>query len=230
MLLSSLGGIYITPTFMWVNCRGNLCGRSEIHSVSKSLLRRSVHSLKEMPCFTKHMIPPPRLSARSFPMWKYPGTQMDSSGMWPLHHVSVIAAMSAEFSLSISDSFVIFGTTDLMFMFTTICMSHFPHGTCTLLLPREITGGLVNFVRREVIMTGIFRPLWGPTRQPRWVGGSVECHPCIHAALQAALFRRVSLHRRKRCNHSAENVVMRVHVLATMVAHDHICMSHMHVK
>ena len=139
---------YITTTFMWVNCCGNLCGRSEIHRVSMSLLRSSVHSLKGMPCFTKHMTPPPRLSARTFLMWKYPGTQMDSSGMWSLHHVSVILAISAQFNFSISDSSVIFGTTNHMFVFTTTGRSHFPHGTCILLLPREITSVLTNVVRR----------------------------------------------------------------------------------
>ena len=135
---------------MWVNCCGNLHGRSEIRRVSMSLLRSSVHSLKGMPCFTKHMIPPPRLSARSFLMWKYPGTQMDSSCMWSLHHVSIIVAISALFNFNISDSSLIFGTTDLMFVFTTTCRSHFPHGTCKLLLPREVTGGFVNVVRREL--------------------------------------------------------------------------------
>ena len=143
---------------MWVNCRG------KIHRVSMSLLRSSVHSLKGMPCFTKHMTPPPRLSPRSFLMWKYPGTQIDSSGMWSLHHVSVIVAISALFSFNISDRSVICYTTDLMFVFTITGRSHFPHGTCILLLPREVTGGLVNVVRREVVMTGIVLCLWAPAR------------------------------------------------------------------
>ena len=117
---------------MWVNCRGNLCGRSEIHRVSMSLLRSSVHSLNGMPCFTKHMTPPARLSAQSFLMWKYPGTLMDSSGMWSLYHVSVIVAISAQFSFSISDSSVIFGTTDLVLVFISTGRSHFTHGTCIL--------------------------------------------------------------------------------------------------
>ena len=45
---------------------------------------------------------------------------MDSSGMWSLHHVSVIVAISARFSFSISDSSVIFGTTDLVLVFISI--------------------------------------------------------------------------------------------------------------
>ena len=69
------------------------------------LLHSSVHSLKGMPCFTKLMTPPPRLLAQSFLMWKYSRTQMDS--------YSVIIAISAEFSYSISESSVIFGMTDL---------------------------------------------------------------------------------------------------------------------
>ena len=151
---------------------------------------------------------------------------MDSSGMWSLHHVSVIVAISALFSFSISDSSVIFGTTDLKFVFTTTGRSHFPHGTCILLLPREVTGGLVNVVRREVVMTSIVLCLWAPARQPRWVG-RWSATPASHAALQTALSRRVSLHGRKRCKHSAENVVMRdvYTVLATMVAHDRISIS-----
>ena len=210
---------------MWVNCHGNVCGRSEIHRVSMSLLRTSVHSLKGMPCFTKHMTPPPRLSARSFLMWKYPDAHMDSSGMWSLHHVSVIVAISARFSFSISDSSVIFGRTDLIFVFTTTCRSHFPHGICILLLPREVTGGLVKVVKRDVVMTGIFRCLWAPARQPRWMG-RWSATPASHAALQAALSSRVSL-QRNRCKQSAVNVVMRdvYTVLATMVAHDRISMS-----
>ena len=111
-----------------------------------SLLRSYVHSLKRMPCFTKHMTPPPRLSARSFLMWKCPGTQMDSSGMWSLHHVSVIVAISAEFGFSNSESSVIFGKTT--------GRTHIPHWTCMLL---HWTGGLVNVVGREVVITGIFR-------------------------------------------------------------------------
>ena len=177
MLLSSLGGWYIIATFMWVNCRSNLCGRSEIHRVSMSLLCSSEHSLKGMPCFTKHMTPPLHLSARSFLMWKYPSTQMDSPGMWSLHHVSVTVTISALFSFNVSDSSVIFGTTDLFFVFTTTGRSHFPHGTWILLLPREVTGGLVNVVRREVVMTDIVICLWTPARQPRgWVDGVPSLH------------------------------------------------------
>ena len=103
---------------------------------------------------------------------------MDSSGMWSLHHVSVIVAISAEFSFSISDSSVMFGTTDLMFVFTTTGRSHFPHGTCILLLLREVTGGFVNVVRREFVMTDILRRLWAPARQPRRVG-RWSSHPII---------------------------------------------------
>ena len=124
-----------------------------------SLLRSSVHSLKGMTRFTKHVTSPPRLSAPSFLMWKYPGTEMDSSCMWSLHNVSVVVAISAPFNFSISDNSVIFGTTDPMFVFTTTGRSHFPHGTCILLFSREVTGGFVNVVRREVVMTGIFRRL-----------------------------------------------------------------------
>ena len=71
-------------------------------------------------------------------------------------------------------------------------------------------------------MTGIFHCLWAPARQPHWVAT-----PASHAALQAVLFRRVSLQGRRRCKHSAVNVIMRdgYTVLATMVAHDHISMS-----
>ena len=143
--------------------------------------------------------------------------------MWSLNHVSVIVAISALFSFSISNCSVIFGTTDLMFVFTATGRSHFPHGTCILLLPREVTGGLVNVVRREVVMTGIVLCLWAPTRQPRWVG-RWSATPASNAALQAALSRRVSLRGRKQCKHSAENVAMRdmYTVLATLVAHDRI--------
>ena len=95
--------------------------------------------------------------------------------MWSLHHISVIVAISGEFSVSISDSSVIYGMTDLMFLFMTTGMSHFLHGTCILLLPREGNGGLVTVFRREVVMTGIFHRLWAPARS----GGTVECHPCI---------------------------------------------------
>ena len=56
---------------------------------------------------------------------------MDSSGMWSLHHVSVIVAISALFSFSISD--IMFGTTDHMFVFTTTGRSHFPHGTYSMI-------------------------------------------------------------------------------------------------
>ena len=116
--------------------------------------------------------------------------------------------------------------TVLMFVFTTTGRSHFPHGTCILLLPREVTGGLVNVVRREVVMTDIVLCLWAPARQPLWVG-RWSATPASHAALRAALSRRVSLRGCKRCKHSAENVVMRdvYTVLATMVAHDRISMS-----
>ena len=165
-------------------------------------------------------------AARSFLMWKCPGTQMGSSGMWSLHHVSVIVAISAQFSVSISDSSVVFGTTDLMFVFTTTGRSHFSHGTCKLLSPREVTGDLVNVVRRQVVMTGKVLCLWAPARQPRRVGRR-SATPASHAALQAALSSRVSLLGCKRCKHSAENGVMRdaYTVLATMVAHDRISLS-----
>ena len=185
-----------------------------------TLLRSSVHSLKGMLCFTKHMTPPPRLSARSFLMWKYPGTQMDSSGMWSLHNVSVIVAISTLFSFSISDSSVIFGTTDLMFVFTTTSRSHFPHGTCILLLPREVNGGLVNVVRREVVMTGIVLCLWAPARQPRWVG-RWSATPGSRAALQTALFTRVSLRGLTRM----WSCVTCTQFWQKMVAHDRISMS-----
>ena len=36
--------------------------------------------------------------------------------MWSVHHVTVIVAISARFSFSISDSSVIFGTTVLLFL------------------------------------------------------------------------------------------------------------------
>ena len=113
-----------------------------------------------------------------------------------------------------------------MFVFTTTGRSHFPHGTFMLLLPREVTDGLVNVVRRGVVMTGIFRRLWAPARQPRRMG-RWSATPASHAALQAALSIRVPLHGRKRCKHSAENVVMRdvYTVLATTVAHHRISMS-----
>ena len=76
-------------------------------------------------------------------------------------------------------------------------------------------------------MTGIVLCVWAPARQPRWVG-RWSATPASHAALQAALSRRVSLRGRKRCKHTAENVVMRdvYTVLATMVAHDRINMYH----
>ena len=196
-----------------------------VHRVSMSLLRSSVYSWKEMSYFTKHMTPSPHLSARSFLMWKYPGMQMDSSGMWSLRHVSVIVAMSAQFSFSISDNSVVFGTTDLyLFVFMTIGWSHFPHGTCILLLPREVTGGLVNVVRWEVVMTGIFR-----TSMTAPVGESVECHPCITRSSPGSIVQTgVAAWAYKRCKHSAENMVMRdiYSVLATMVAHERISKSH----
>ena len=71
-----------------------------------------------------------------------------------------------------------------------------------------------------IAMTGIFRCLGAPARQPRWVG-RWSATPASHAALQAALFRRVSLQGRRRCKHSAVNVIMRdgYTALATMVAH-----------
>jgi len=120
-----------------------------------------------------------------------------------------------------------FGTTDLMCVSKTTGRSHSPHGTCILLLSREVTGDLVNVVRREVVMTGICRRLWAPARQARWVG-RWSATPASLAAQQAALSRRVSLHGRKRCKHSADNVIMRdmYSVLATMVAHDRISKSH----
>ena len=95
-----------------------------------------------------------------------------------------------------------------------------------ILLPREVTGNFLNVVGRDITMTGIFRCLWAPARQPRWVG-RWSATPASHAALQAALFRRVSLQGRRRCKHSAVNVIMRdgYTALATMVAHDHISMS-----
>ena len=86
--------------------------------------------------------------------------------------MSLIVAISALFSFSISVSSVVFGTTDLMFVFTIRGRSHFPHETCILLLPREVTGGLVNVVRREVVMTGIVLCLWAQQGSPGgWVGG-----------------------------------------------------------
>ena len=95
-----------------------------------------------------------------------------------------------------------------------------------ILLPREVTGNVVNVVRRDITMTCIFRCLWAPARQPRWVG-RWNATPASHAALQAALFRRVSLQGRRRCKHSAVNVIMRdgYTALATMVAQDRISMS-----
>ena len=38
-----------------------------------------------------------------------------------------------------------------------------------ILLPREVTGDVVNVVGRDITMTGIFPCLWAPARQPRWV-------------------------------------------------------------
>ena len=75
-------------------------------------------------------------------------------------------------------------------------------------------------------MTCIFRCLWAPARQPRWVG-RWSATPASHAALQAALFRRVSLQGRRWCKHCAVNVIMHdgYTALATMVAHDRISMS-----
>jgi len=95
-----------------------------------------------------------------------------------------------------------------------------------ILLPREVTGNFVNVVGRDITMTGIFRCLWAPARQPRWVG-RWSATPASHAALQAALFRRVSLQGRRRRKHCAVNVIMRdgYTALATMVAHDRISMS-----
>ena len=83
---------------------------------------------------------------------------MDSSGMWSLHYASVVVATTGEFTFSTSESSV-------MFAFTTTGRSHFPYGTCLILLPRDITDGLVDVIRRDVVMTGIFRRLWAPARQ-----------------------------------------------------------------
>ena len=60
-----------------------------------------------------------------------------SFGVWSQHHAAVIVAISAQFTFKISDCSVIFGTTDLMFVFTTKGRSHFPHMTCILWLPRD---------------------------------------------------------------------------------------------
>jgi len=92
-----------------------------------------------------------------------------------------------------------------------------------VLLPREVTGGLVNVVRLQVVMTGIFRT---STTAP--VGGSVECHPCITRSSPGSIVQTgVAAWAYKRCKHSAENMVMRdvYTIMTTMVAHDHISMS-----
>ena len=95
-----------------------------------------------------------------------------------------------------------------------------------LLLPREESDGLVKVGGRDVIITGILRGLWAPARQPRWVG-RWSATPATHAALQAVLFRRVSLLGRSRCKQSDVKVVKRDEytALATMVAHDRVTMS-----
>ena len=103
---------------------------------------------------------------------------MDSFGMWSLHHASVIVAISAKVSVSISESSVIFGTTDLMFVFTTTGRSHFFRWDLYI----GITPGN-NWLLGE---------RWQTRRCNYWyitslvgistaasVGGSVECHPCI---------------------------------------------------
>ena len=51
MLLSVTDGCYITLKLMCVYYRGNLCGLSEIRSISMSFVRSCVRSLKGMRCF-----------------------------------------------------------------------------------------------------------------------------------------------------------------------------------
>ena len=131
-------------------------------------------------------------------------------------HVSVKHNMSRSWSTTKSAKKAPLLQTDLAFSRHNLAGRTFvvSIGTC-ILLPREESGGLVKVGGRDVIITGILRGLWAPARQPRWVG-RWSATPATHAALQAVLFRRVSLLGRRRDVCTA---------LATMVAHDRITMS-----
>ena len=91
------------------------------------------------------------------------------------------AAVVAHVAVTAIGDAVIFCTTDLMFVFTATARSHIPHVTCMLLL-WEVTGGFVNVIRREVVMTG----------KSRWLG-RWSATPAAHAALQAALSRQTGV-------------------------------------
>ena len=109
-------------------------------------------------------------------MCKYPGTQIDSSGMWFLHHVSVIVAISAQFNFSISETLAIFGTP-------VLCLYLRPQASPTSKLDLCVIAPGNNWrlgqLYRMKSYNNWYIPLLVGTRTAAQLGGSVECHPCI---------------------------------------------------
>ena len=132
-------------------------------------------------------------------------------------HVSVKHNMSRSWSTTKSAKKAPLLQTDLAFSRHNLAGRTFvvSIGTC-ILLPREESGGLVKVGGHDVIIIGILRGLWAPARQPRWVG-RWSATPATHAALQAVLFRRVSLLGRSRCKHSDVKVVKRDRITMSSV-------------
>ena len=67
--------------------------------------------------------------------------------MWSLNHVSATVATSVEFNFSPFESFVVFETRHLTFVFIMSGKSHFTDGTCVALVMLTF-GGLAKVAGR----------------------------------------------------------------------------------